>query len=236
MRRSEQYVVVVLPSTGSEFARIVSSSAIKMANCSFSAPNSQPPAIHPIPDLSITSFIRFRACTIVHMNQGNPKPGPFAEDNGIYNDGGLILKFSARHVGLFLRFQTQWLPTDNQTGHRLVGAKPIPAQQRARCGRWHRPDACYPSGSLYRTRLDQSGGQRSRQRSCRARQHNHGFVNLTGWSIVDRNNHADVLHGLALPPGESRNVVLSGDRAQLGNKGGTITLKNQAGDQIHAVS
>lgn len=50
----------------------------------------------------------------IHMNQGNPKPGQFAQDNGVFHDGGLILKFPARYVGLFLRFQTQWLPTDGR--------------------------------------------------------------------------------------------------------------------------
>ena len=63
----------------------------------------------------------------IHMNQGNPKPGPFAKDNGVLQDGGLILKFGSRYVGLFLRFATQWLPTDNATGHRSPGAQPIPA-------------------------------------------------------------------------------------------------------------
>jgi hypothetical protein len=61
-------------------------------------------------------------------------------------------------------------------------------------------------------------------------------VDLTGWSIVDKNNNAEVLHGVLLPGGESRGVVLSGSGAQLSNKGGTITLKNPAGDQVHAVS
>ena len=61
-------------------------------------------------------------------------------------------------------------------------------------------------------------------------------VDLTGWSIVDKNNKADVLGGVLLPAGESRRVVLSGAGAQLGNKGGTITLKDSAGGQVHAVS
>jgi hypothetical protein len=36
--------------------------------------------------------------------------------------------------------------------------------------------------------------------------------------------------------GESSRVVLSGKAVQLSNKGGTITLKNSLGEQIHAVS
>jgi hypothetical protein len=61
-------------------------------------------------------------------------------------------------------------------------------------------------------------------------------VDLTGWSIVDKNHHAEVLSSVLLPAGESRRIVLSGHGAQLGNKGGTIQLKNPAGDQVHSVS
>ena len=63
-----------------------------------------------------------------------------------------------------------------------------------------------------------------------------GVVDLTGWSIVDKNNKADVLSGVLLPAGESRRVLLTGNGAQLSNKGGTITLRNPAGEQVHAVS
>ena len=44
-------------------------------------------------------------------------------------------------------------------------------------------------------------------------------VDLTGWSIVDKNNNVEVLRGVFLPGGESRGVVLSGSAAQLSNKG-----------------
>jgi hypothetical protein len=61
-------------------------------------------------------------------------------------------------------------------------------------------------------------------------------VDLAGWSIVDKNNNAEVLPRVVLPGGESRLIPLSGRLAQLSNKGGTIRLKNAAGQQIHAVS
>ena len=41
----------------------------------------------------------------VHMNQGNP--GRFAKDNGIYQDGGIIFRFTDRYVGVFMKFQSQ---------------------------------------------------------------------------------------------------------------------------------
>jgi|GEM_PF-6740733 len=60
-------------------------------------------------------------------------------------------------------------------------------------------------------------------------------VDLTGWSIVDRNNNSEILSGL-LAPGESRHSLLTGSTAQLGNKGGLIRLKEGADNQVHAVS
>ena len=61
-------------------------------------------------------------------------------------------------------------------------------------------------------------------------------VDLTGWSIVDKNNMVEVLGGVLLPAGSSVLVGLSGSGAQLSNKGGTIRLMNPAGVLIHAVS
>jgi hypothetical protein len=61
-------------------------------------------------------------------------------------------------------------------------------------------------------------------------------VDLSGWSIMDKNNNAEVLSGVLLPAGGSVPIVLSGGGAQLSNKGGTIRLMNPAGVLIHAVS
>jgi hypothetical protein len=61
-------------------------------------------------------------------------------------------------------------------------------------------------------------------------------VDLTGWSIVDRNSIGEALGGVLLPAGGSVPVVLSGNGAQLSNKGGTIRLLNPSGVLIHAVS
>src|SRR4029078_7011320 len=45
----------------------------------------------------------------IHMNQGNV--GQHSGDNGVFQDGALILKFPDRYLGLFLGFQTQRIPT-----------------------------------------------------------------------------------------------------------------------------
>jgi uncharacterized protein YukJ len=173
----------------------------------------------------------------VHMNQGNPKPGPFASDNGVFQDGGLILKFPTRYVGLFLRFQTQWLPTDNATGDRLPGAQPIlPGGSSPTDGIPGGPSTIsHPIVYIERALINPVGDDPGKEVVVIGNTTT-SSVNLTGWSIVDKNNKAEVLSGVLLPAGESRTVVLSGHAAQLGNKGGTIRLKNPAGDQVHAVS
>jgi uncharacterized protein YukJ len=172
----------------------------------------------------------------IHMNQGNPKPGSFASDNGVFQDGGLILRFGSRHVGLFLRFETQWLPTDNATGHRLPGAQPIPAGgSPASGGDGSSTSVTHPTVYIERALVNPKGEDPGKEVVVIGNTITTS-IDLTGWSIVDKNNNAEVLHGVLLPGGESRGVVLSGSGAQLSNKGGTITLKNPAGDQVHAVS
>ena len=54
----------------------------------------------------------------VHINQGNPKSGGFEKDNGVYQDGALFFEFSNEEwVALILKFQTQAINTDDQTGN-----------------------------------------------------------------------------------------------------------------------
>lgn len=61
----------------------------------------------------------------VHMNQGNS--GPYARDNGPFQDGGLVLtsRHSTTAVGIFLAFQGQSFLTDDQ-GHPIQPAQQIP--------------------------------------------------------------------------------------------------------------
>lgn len=54
----------------------------------------------------------------VHINQWNPKSKGFEKDNGVYQDGALFFQFSNDEwVALFLKFLTQAINTDNQTGN-----------------------------------------------------------------------------------------------------------------------
>jgi uncharacterized protein YukJ len=191
----------------------------------------QPPNPRPID----REFHTLQGIHDIHMNQGNPNPGPFAKDNGVFQDGGLILKFGSRYVGLFLRFTTQWLPTNNVTGHRSPGARRIPpGGSPGEDDDWP-PLVTHPPVYIERALVNLNGDEPGREVVVIGNT-TVALVDLTGWSIVDKNNKADVLSGVLLPAGESRRVVLTGNGAQLSNKGGTITLRNPAGEQVHAVS
>lgn len=51
----------------------------------------------------------------VHMNQGDPPASPFAAENGIWQDGGVLIEYLAPQPRLSLlvtKFQTQSLRTD----------------------------------------------------------------------------------------------------------------------------
>jgi hypothetical protein len=171
----------------------------------------------------------------VHMNQGNPNPGSFAKDNGVFQDGGLILSFPNRFVGLFFRFKTQLLPTNNSTGHPSPGAQEIPPGGVPLNGGVPTAPAANPFVYIERALINPVGNDPGKEVVVIGNTTT-SSVNLAGWSLVDKNNNAEVLANVLLPPGESRAVGLSGNGVQLSNKGGTIRLRNPAGDQVHAVS
>ncbi len=172
----------------------------------------------------------------IHMNQGNPA-GQYAKDNGVFHDGGLILKFPNRFVGVFLRFKTQWLPT-NDNGNRLPGSKEIPAGGSIDVGPIEPPvptEVTDPIVYIERVLVNPAGEDPGKEVVVLGNTTT-SSVNLTGWRIVDKSNHVEILPSMKLPPGESCLVKLSGKGAQLGNKGGTIRLEDPSKIQVHAVS
>jgi uncharacterized protein YukJ len=174
----------------------------------------------------------------IHMNQGNA-PHDHDEDNGVFNDGGLILRFPDHVTGLFFRFKTQFLPTD-ANGDRIPGvskeippsATPIDNPPPEDPGD---PQPAFPAVYIERALVNPAGDDPGMEVVVIGNT-TVSAVDLTGWSIVDKNNAADALSGVLLPGGASVPVVLTGNGAQLSNKGGTIRLLNPAGVQIHAVS
>jgi uncharacterized protein YukJ len=62
----------------------------------------------------------------IHMNQGND--ARFAADDGVYQDGGLLVHFPDQQewTAIFLKFQSQTWHTDDKTGHRIAAPEPAP--------------------------------------------------------------------------------------------------------------
>lgn len=61
-------------------------------------------------------------------------------------------------------------------------------------------------------------------------------IDLDGWMIADKNKKKERLTGPLLGAGETTTITLSGESAQLSNKGGIITLLNKDGSKIDGVS
>jgi uncharacterized protein YukJ len=157
----------------------------------------------------------------IHMNQGNS--AAFRRDDGVWQDGGLLLHFPAqsRWAAIFLAFQSQAWHTDDITGHAIVGAEP-PPEQGAEIVRIAaalvNPVGGAPEAEMV-TLINISPAP----------------VDLTGWQIADRLGAT-----CAVPPGPLAAgvtlVVRVTDGVQLGNNGGMITVLDRAGLKVHGVS
>jgi uncharacterized protein YukJ len=153
----------------------------------------------------------------IHMNQGNSQR--FRQDDGVWQDGGLVLHYPAQDqwVGVFLAFQSQAWHTDDQTGH-TVAEGPEPDHLVRIVAALVNPPGPAPEAETVML-LNASPQQ----------------VDLTGWSILDRVKHQMMLHGGLLAPGDSVRIQVAAP-VQLGNRGGLITLLNPDGLKVDGVA
>ena len=167
----------------------------------------------------------------IHLNQGNvgqPHPG----DNGTFHDGGLILAFPDRYLGLFLAFQTQRIPTD-AAGNAAPGAKPLSEI----LGGATPPPPPPPSQSLVyieRALINPSGADPGREVVVLANLATTAQT-LAGWRLVDKNARTTTIN-TTLGPGQSALMTLDGSGVQLGNQGGNLILQDNHGVQVDAVT
>jgi uncharacterized protein YukJ len=156
----------------------------------------------------------------IHMNQGNS--GRFRRDNGVRQDGALILRFPAddRWVAIFLAFQSQSFHTDDVTGDPL-GAGGAPEAEAA--------------AIRIVAALVNAPGPAPETESVLLLNASPAPVDLTGWRIADRAKQTCVVSGGPLPPGDTRRVALAAPVA-LGNGGGTITLLDAGGLKVSGVA
>ncbi len=163
----------------------------------------------------------------IHMNQGN-SPG-YAKDDGVWQDGGLIIHYPAildedgleywpdQWVAIFLAFQSQSWHTDDMTGHAISGSS---------------QDGCMRIAAA----LVNPKGEDPGHETVTLINASPVPTDLTGWMLADRNKKRSPLPSQVVLPGEALRVQLDGTGAQLSNKGGIITLLDNQGMKIDGVS
>ena len=177
-----------------------------------------------------------------HQNQGNPKK--YAKDNGIYQDGGILIEFEDHWAAIFIGFASQAIHTEN--GPKDAGY-PLPRKDYQT---W--ADFLLPEGEEEdQGRVDladtpvlivsavvnpegpdgQPGGE---PETVTLKNRTTAAVDLTGWSIRNKTDQIAALpSGLSIAAGASVTEVVG---VPLSNQGGTITLLNAGGLKVHGVA
>ncbi len=165
----------------------------------------------------------------VHMNQGNSDE--YREDDGVWQDGGLLLHFADedRWVALFLAFQSQAWHTDDRTGHAIEREVPRPEPE---------PDPAPEPGAapvqVVAAMVNPAGGGQEEE-TVTLINASGSPVDLGGWRLADAQKNATSLPRTELAAGQTIRVPVT-DGFRLGNRGGTITLLDARGVKIHGVS
>lgn len=167
----------------------------------------------------------------IHLNQGNV--GAHAGDNGVFHDGGLVLSFPDRYLGLFLGFQTQRIPTD-AAGDAAPNATPI---SQILGGRPEPPLPAPPVVSpvyIERALINPAGTDPGREIVVLASLATTS-VTLTNWRLIDKNARVTPINR-TIDPGQSVLIVLDGSGVQLGNQGGNLLLQDHQSAQVDVVT
>jgi uncharacterized protein YukJ len=162
----------------------------------------------------------------VHFNQGNSPD--FKKDDGIWQDGALLFHFPGenRWVAIFLGFQNQSWLTDEQ-GH-TAGVVPPPPPG---------PQPPPQPGVSERIRIvaavanSKGDVEVETVTIVNASPDN---IDLAGWKLADRNKNQFALSG-SLASGDAARITIAAPM-QLSNKGGSITLFDNAGKLVDGVS
>jgi uncharacterized protein YukJ len=162
----------------------------------------------------------------IHMNQGNAER--FVGDDGVYQDGGLLVHFPDQHewTAVYLRFQSQSWHTDDRTGHAITPARPPGPPE---------PPTTDEPDRLVRIVAALVNATTSPEVELvtllNTAPHD---VNLDGWALVDTQKKRLPLAG-ALGAGATRTVRIQQPLA-LSNKGGIISLLDDRGLKVDGVS
>jgi uncharacterized protein YukJ len=152
----------------------------------------------------------------IHMNQSNV--GKHKPDNGVYQDGALLLRFPSTEqwVAIFLKFQSQTWHTDDVTGDQLPQPGEAPDGRVRIVGAL--VNAVATPETEFVTLLNTTAAA----------------IDLAGWQLADRSAHTMSLQG-TLVAGETLRIQLT-PQVALSNRGGTISLLDAAGLKVDGVA
>jgi uncharacterized protein YukJ len=172
----------------------------------------------------------------IHMNQGNS--GSFTQDNGVWQDGGLLFHFpnQAQWVAIFLAFQSQAWHTDDGTGHPLStsptqpgnGIPPVFPQPSVP------PTDDLPDGLVQIVGALVNASSSPERETVTLINTSNRDIDLTGWQLADKQKNKMSLSG-TLAAGRTLLVPVQSP-VVLSNKGGIITLLDERGRKVHGVS
>jgi uncharacterized protein YukJ len=172
----------------------------------------------------------------IHMNQGNA--GRFVGDDGVWQDGALLLHYPAenRWSALFLAFQSQALHTDDVTGHALPGSRRF--EDVVRDGGTMPPPPDEFNDGIVRIvgALVNPFGHDPGLESVTLLNLSPEPIDLAGWQIANRNDDRFTIAGGMIGAGETIRITLPADIAPLGNNGGEISLLDRRAARVHGVA
>ncbi len=158
----------------------------------------------------------------IHMNQGNA--AQFQKDNGVWQDGGLLIHYPTRNqwVGIFLAFQSQAFHTDDTTGNRIDTDDVVT------------PIAVTSAVRIIAALVNPTGDDAD-QETVTLINTSPDKVDLSGWALADRAKKKQPISGI-INAGEALKVPLRKDGIELNNNGGIITLLDDKGIKIDGVA
>src|SRR4051812_8443899 len=153
----------------------------------------------------------------IHQNQGNS--GQFVQDDGVWQDGGLVVQSGGVWIAILLRFQSQTWHTDDETGHTLSGEPSEPGVVEA-------------GVQIVAAVVNPPGPAPEDERVLLL---NTGYapVPLEGWRLATDIGTAS-LSGTV--PAAEVLVISMPDTAPLSNKGSRISLLDPDGLKVHGVA
>jgi uncharacterized protein YukJ len=181
-------------------------------------------------------FLPGNGVHLIHMNQGGA-----GEKNGTFRDGGIVFDFpkSKTNAALFLKFQNQKWHTDENDATPIADAPTVPVITIPDTGAiepWPviAPDSPYRLARIVAAMVNPVAADPGKE-FVTVLNTTESTLEMANWQILDQLDQIDTISG-SIKPGETATFRLSGQGAQLSNKGGTITLLNSDGLKVDGVA